>query len=161
MSEPNKSVEIPAELPVIPLRQFVVFPYMAIPLFLARDRTIQAVDDALAGERCVLLTAQVDPEIEDPEATGLYRHGTVAMVMRSMRLPDGRVKVLVQASRAEIEDFVDREGALWAAVRPLPADPEPAWSVEIEAVMRAVRSRVEELLALKNLPPEVLSVTST
>jgi ATP-dependent Lon protease len=161
MSEPNKSVEIPAELPVIPLRQFVVFPYMAIPLFLARERTIQAVDDALAGERCVLLTAQIDPEAEDPEATGLYRHGTVAMVMRSMRLPDGRVKVLVQGlARAEIEDFVDRDDALWAAVRPLPADPEPAWSVEIEAVMRAVRSRVEELLALKNLPPEVLSVTS-
>jgi hypothetical protein len=82
MTEPNKSVEIPTELPVVPLRQFVVFPYMAIPLFLARDRTIQAVDDALAGDRCVLLTAQVDPELEDPEATGLYRHGTVAMVMR-------------------------------------------------------------------------------
>ena len=159
MSEPNKSVEIPTELPVVPLRQFVVFPYMAIPLFLARDRTIQAVDDALAGERCVLLTAQVDPEIEDPEENGLYRHGTVAMVMRSMRLPDGRVKVLVQGlARAEIEDFIDRDSALWACVRPLPADCEPAWSVEIEAVMRAVRSRVEELLSLKNLPPEVLSV---
>ena len=161
MSEPNKSVEIPTELPVVPLRQFVVFPYMAIPLFLARDRTIQAVDDALAGDRCVLLTAQIDPELDDPEATGLYRHGTVAMVMRSMRLPDGRVKVLVQGlARAEIEDFIDRDSALWACVRPLPADCEPAWSVEIEAVMRAVRSRVEELLALKNLPPEVLSVIS-
>ncbi len=161
MSEPNKSVEIPAELPVVPLRQFVVFPYMAIPLFLTRDRTIQAVEDALAGERCVLLTAQIDPEVDDPEATGLYRHGTVAMVMRSMRLPDGRVKVLVQGiARAEIEDFVDHDSALWACVRPLPADREPAWSVEIEAVMRAVRSRVEELLSLKNLPPEVLSVIS-
>ena len=64
MTEPNKSVEIPTELPVVPLRQFVVFPYMAIPLFLARDRTIQAVDDALAGDRCVLLTAQIDPELE-------------------------------------------------------------------------------------------------
>ncbi len=161
MTEPNKSVEIPAELPVVPLRQFVVFPYMAIPLFLTRERTIQAVEDALAGDRCVLLTAQVDPEIDDPEATGLYRHGTVAMVMRSMRLPDGRVKVLVQGiARAEIEDFVDHESSLWACVRPLPADREPAWSVEIEAVMRAVRSRVEELLSLKNLPPEVLSVIS-
>jgi len=161
MTEPNKSVEIPSELPVIPLRQFVVFPYMAIPLFLTRDRTIQAVEDALAGDRCVLLTAQIDPEIDEPEATGLYRHGTVAMVMRSMRLPDGRVKVLVQGiARAEIEDFVNHDSALWACVRPLPADLEPAWSVEIEAVMRAVRSRVEELLSLKNLPPEVLSVVS-
>jgi ATP-dependent Lon protease len=161
MSEPTKNVDIPSELPVIPLRQFVVFPYMAIPLFLTRDRTIQAVEDALASDRCVLLTAQVDPEIDDPEATGLYRHGTVAMVMRSMRLPDGRVKVLVQGiARAEIEDFVDHDAALWACVRPLPADREPAWSVEIEAVMRAVRSRVEELLSLKNLPPEVLSVIS-
>src|SRR5512147_1539440 len=98
--------EIPAEVPVVPLRHFVVFPYMALPLFLARERTIQAVDDALAAGRCVLLTAQVDAEVEDPTPLDLYRFGTVAMVMRSMRLPDGRVKVLVQGlARVRVEEF--------------------------------------------------------
>ncbi|MCU0668524.1 MAG: LON peptidase substrate-binding domain-containing protein, partial [Myxococcota bacterium] len=160
MSDSTPRVDIPSELPVVPLRQFVVFPYMALPLFLARERTIQAVEDALAGNRCVLLAAQVDPETEDPGPLELYRTGTVAMVMRSMRLPDGRVKVLVQGlARVEVEEYEEREAATWSRVRPAPADCEPAWSVEIEAVMRAVRSRVEELLALKNLPPEVLAVT--
>ncbi|RIL06301.1 MAG: endopeptidase La [Proteobacteria bacterium] len=161
MNDSSPRVEIPCELPVLPLRQFVVFPYMALPLFLARDRSVQAVDDALATHRCVLLTAQVDPENEDPSALDLYRHGTVAMVMRSMRLPDGRVKVLVQGlARALVTEFEERDSATWARVEPAPADVEPHWSVEIEAVMRAVRSRVEELLALKNLPPEVLAVTA-
>jgi ATP-dependent Lon protease len=161
MSDSTLRVDIPSELPVVPLRQFVVFPYMALPLFLARERTIQAVEDALAGNRCVLLAAQVDPETEDPGPLELYRTGTVAMVMRSMRLPDGRVKVLVQGlARVEVDEYEERESATWSRVRPAPADLEPAWSVEIEAVMRAVRSRVEELLALKNLPPEVLAVTA-
>jgi len=161
MSETTVRPEIPGEVPVVPLRHFVVFPYMALPLFLARDRTIQAVDDALAAGRCVLLTAQVDAEVEDPTPLDLYRFGTVAMVMRSMRLPDGRVKVLVQGlARVRVEEFEERDTATWAQITPLAGDDEPAWSVEIEAVMRAVRSRVEELLALKNLPPEVLAVTS-
>ena len=161
MSDSTSHLDIPAEVPVVPLRQFVVFPYMALPLFLARERTIQAVEDALAGNHCVLLAAQVDPETEDPGPLELYRTGTVAMVMRSMRLPDGRVKVLVQGlARVEVDEYEEREAATWSRVHPAAADLEPAWSVEIEAVMRAVRSRVEELLALKNLPPEVLAVTA-
>ena len=161
MPEPEDRIELPDELPVVPLRQFVVFPYMALPLFLARDRSVQAVDDALAGDRCVLLVAQRDADLEDPDPDDLHTFGTVAMVMRSMRLPDGRVKALVQGlARAEVESFseTDASFAIRARVRPVDADREPAWSVEIEAVMRAVRSRVEELLALKNLPPEVLAV---
>jgi ATP-dependent Lon protease len=156
-------VEVPDELPVIPLRHFVVFPYMALPLFLARDRSVRAVEDALAAERCVLLVAQRDPDLEEPDPDDLHVFGTVAMVMRSMRLPDGRVKALVQGlSRAAVDCYAetDESFAMRARVRPVGADREPHWSVEIEAVMRAVRSRVEELLALKNLPPEVLAVAS-
>jgi ATP-dependent Lon protease len=159
MSESIPSAELPEELPVVPLREFVVFPYMAIPLFLARERSIAAVEDALAAERCVLLVAQRDPEVEEPEPEDLHRIGTVAMVMRSMRVPDGRFKVLVQGlARAEVESIGDKRGAMRAVVRALP-EQEPPWSVETEAAIRAVRSRVEELLSLKNLPPEVLSVT--
>ncbi len=153
--------EIPEELPVLPLREFVVFPYMVLPLFVARERSIAAVEDALAGDRLVLLTAQRDPEVEDPAGDDLHGVGTVAMVMRILRLPDGRVKVLVQGlCKANIESFVESEPGQWACVTRLPADEDAEWCVEAEALMRAVRGRVEELLPLKNLPPEVLSITA-
>ncbi len=153
--------EIPEEMPVLPLRELVVFPYMVFPLFVARERSIAAVEDALAGDRLVLLTAQRNPEAEDPEPDGLYCVGTVAMVMRILRLPDGRVKALVQGlCKARIDAFVENDPATWASVSPLPADHEADWCVEAEALMRAVRTRVEELLPLKNLPPEVLSITA-
>jgi ATP-dependent Lon protease len=153
--------EIPEELPVLPLRELVVFPYMVFPLFVARERSIAAVEDALAGERLVLLTAQRNPTVENPEPDDLYGVGTVAMVMRILRLPDGRVKALIQGlCKARIESFVENEPATWASVSTLPADHEAEWCVEAEALMRAVRNRVEELLPLKNLPPEVLSITA-
>jgi ATP-dependent Lon protease len=153
--------QLPQELPVLPLREFVVFPYMVLPLFLTRERSVAAVEDALAADRLLLLAAQRNPEVEDPEADDLHPVGTVAMVMRILRLPDGRVKALVQGlAKARIEAFVDDEPALWARVSAVPADPEQAWCVEGEALMRAVRSRVEELLPAKNLPPEVLSITA-
>jgi len=153
--------EVPEELPVLPLREFVVFPYMVLPLFVARERSVAALEDALAGDRLLLLTAQRNAELEEPEADDLHRVGTVAMVMRILRLPDGRVKALVQGlCKARIEHFVENEPALWAAVSSMPADADSEWCVEAEALMRTVRSRVEELLPLKNLPPEVLSITA-
>jgi ATP-dependent Lon protease len=153
--------EIPEELPVLPLREFVVFPYMVLPLFVGRERSVAALEDALAGERLLLLAAQRNAEVEDAAPDDLYRVGTVAMVMRILRLPDGRVKALVQGlCKARIESFVENESALWAAVEPLPADVESEWCVEAEALMRTVRARVEELLPLKNLPPEILSITA-
>ncbi len=153
--------QMPEEMPVLPLREFVVFPYMVLPLFLTRERSVAAVEDALAADRLLLLAAQRNPEIEDPDADDLHQVGTVAMVMRILRLPDGRVKVLVQGlAKARIETFVENEPALWAQVSAVPADPDAAWCVESEALMRAVRGRVEELLPLKNLPPEVLSITT-
>jgi len=153
--------EIPEEMPVLPLREFVVFPYMVLPLFVARERSIAALEDALAGDRLLLLTAQRNPEVEEPDPDDLHRVGTVAMVMRILRMPDGRVKALIQGlAKARIESFVENEPAVWAQVRALPGDEEGEWCVEAEALMRTVRSRVEELLPLKNLPPEVLSITA-
>jgi ATP-dependent Lon protease len=161
MAADDMEFEIPEEMPVLPLRELVVFPYMVFPLFVARERSIAAIEDALAGDRLVLLTAQRNPEVENPEPDDLYGVGTVAMVMRILRLPDSRVKALVQGlCKARIESFVENEPATWASVSTLPADHEADWCVESEALIRAVRSRVEELLPLKNLPPEVLSVTT-
>jgi len=116
------------ELPILPVREFVLFPYMVLPLFVARESSIAAIQDALAGDRLVLLVAQRDPETETPCSEDLYSLGTVAMVMRSMRMPDGRLKVMVQGlSKARIEAFVDKESSNWARVTTLPTDDGDEW----------------------------------
>jgi ATP-dependent Lon protease len=161
MEDAPSAFSIPEELPVVPLREMVVFPYMVLPLFVVRERSIAAIEEAMAGDRLLFLVAQRDAEIEDPEPDDLYRVGTVVMIMRILRMSDGRVKVLVQGlAKAAIESFVDTATATWVRANPVAADPEAEWSVETEALIRTVRSRVEELLPLKNLPPEVLSVTA-
>ena len=146
---------------MLPLRELVVFPYMVLPIFVARERSIAAVEDALAGDRLLLLVTQRDGSLEEPSPDDLHAVGTVAMVMRILRLPDGRVKTLVQGlARARVDRFQEQDPALWVRATPVPADVQTEWSVEAEALMRTVRARVEELLPLKNLPPEVLSVTA-
>ncbi|HPG24183.1 MAG: endopeptidase La [Spirochaetaceae bacterium] len=153
----------PEELPVLALREFVVFPYMVLPLFVSRERSIAAIDEAMDADRLVLLVAQRDPETEDPDPDQLYRVGTVAMVMRTQHLADGRLKVLVQGlGKVRVDSVIDRHDGLWVRTSPMDGDEEGAeeWTVEGEALTRAVRARVEELLPLKNLPPEVLAITT-
>ncbi len=155
--------QLPEQLPVLALREFVVFPYMVLPLFIARERSIAAIEDALAADRLVLLVAQRNSETDDPDPDDLYRVGTVAMVMRSMRLPDGRLKVLVQGlGKARIDSVIENAESTWVRATSLEVEDESAehWTVEGEALTRTVRARVEELLPLKNLPPEVLAITT-
>lgn len=153
---------IPDELPVLPLREMVVFPHMALPLVVAREASKAAVEDALAADRLLLLVTQRDPDEVEPDPDDLYRVGTVVNVTGTSRLPDGRIKILVQGvAKARIESVIDQEGTLWVRSVALFDDENgEEWSVESEALMRCVRSHVEQLLPLKNLPPEVLSVTS-
>ncbi|MBW2498187.1 MAG: endopeptidase La [Deltaproteobacteria bacterium] len=154
---------LPEELPVVALRDFVVFPYMVLPLFVSRERSVSAVEDAMSGDRLVLLVAQRNVDSEDPDSDDLYQTGTVAMVLRSVRLPDGRLKVLVQGlGKARIDSVIEQRESLWVRTTALEREGDEVgeWTVEGEALIRAVRARVEELLPLKNLPPEVLAITS-
>jgi len=164
MDDSATTFAIPDELPVLPLRDMVVFPYMVLPLFVARERSIAAIEDALAGDRLLLVVAQRDGSVDAPEADDLYRMGTVVMVMRILRMSDGRVKVLVQGiAKATIDSFVEHETSTWVRLTPKAEDEEEEeadWCVESEALVRTVRGHVEELLPLKNLPPEVLSITA-
>ena len=161
MDDSSTSFAIPDELPVLPLRDMVVFPYMVLPLFVARERSIAAIEDALAGDRLLMVVAQRDGSIDAPEPDDLFQVGTVVMVMRILRMADGRVKVLVQGmAKAPIDSFVDHETSTWVRLTPKPEDDDAKWCVEAEALVRAVRGHVEELLPLKNLPPEVLSITA-
>ncbi len=155
--------QLPDEYPVLALREFVVFPYMVLPLFISRERSIAAVDEAMEGNRLVLLVAQRNPETVEPDPDDLYQVGTIAMVLRSMRMADGRLKILVQGlGKARIDSVIERSDSTWVRATSLESEDEAAddWTIEGEALTRAVRTRVEELLPLKNLPPEVLSITT-
>jgi ATP-dependent Lon protease len=154
---------LPEELPVLALREFVVFPYMVLPLFVARPQSIAAVEEAFGDDRLILLVAQRNPETVDPDPDDLHRIGTVAMVMRKLKMPDGRLKVMVQGlGKARIESVIEHGSCTRVRVTPFDSAEENGedWTVEGEALTRAVRARVEELLPLKNLPPEVLSITT-
>jgi len=132
---------------------------MALPLIVARERSISAVEDALAGDQMILLVAQRDSEVFDPQPEQLYDVGTVAVVTSRSTLSDGRLKVLIQGvAKARIVPGSTQGHRV--RVEEISVDDDAEWTVEGEALVRAVRSRVEQLLPLKSLPPEVLSVTS-
>src|SRR5947208_10065627 len=94
-STPEDQLKIPDILPVLPLPDVVVFPYMIVPLFVNRDRSAKAVDQALAENRMILLVSQKDPNVDDPKGADLHTFGTVSVIMRMLKLPDGRVRILV------------------------------------------------------------------
>ena len=135
---------------------------MILPLFVGRDISINAIEAALEGDRLLALVTQRDPEKEDPIPEDLFAVGTVGMIMRMLRLPDGRLKVLVQGlSKIRIENYLHVEPHMAVEISEMGQPAEPEWTVEVEALVRGVREKLEELLPLKHLPPEILSVTET
>ena len=158
---PDKSFTIPDSLPLLPIRDAVVFPSMILPLFVGRDVSVQAIETALEGDRLLALATQRDPEIEDPGPDDLYSVGTVGMIMRLMRLPDDRLKVLVQGlSKIKIVNFLRTEPLIEVEVEELPVEEAPEWTVEVEALLRSVSEKIATLLPLRHLPPELLSITA-
>lgn len=155
--------EFPAELPVLPVRDIVVFNYMILPLFVGREKSIQAVDAALNGSRYMMITTQKDEGTEDPSPEDLHTTGTVVMIMRMLKMPDGRLKVLVQGvSRAKVERFTSTDPYLMAEVNGLEEIEVEDVSVETEAMMRAVREQSEEILSLRGVATsEIMSVLNT
>lgn len=148
-------------LPVLPLRDVVVYPHMVIPLFVGRDKSMRALERAMEGERQILLVAQKSPDIDDPEISDLHQVGTLAGVLQLLKLPDGTVKVLVEGqSRVAIEDFKDSDGMLTARSRLI----EPAYNAkerELDVVSRTLISLFEQLVKQsRKLPPEVLASLS-
>src|SRR3954468_24881414 len=102
----QQHVTIPDVLPVLPVPDVVMFPYMIVPLFVNRDKSAKAVDQALAENRMIMLVAQKNANVDDPKAADLHDFGTVSTIMRMLKMPDGRVRILVQGfSRAKIEFF--------------------------------------------------------
>ena len=117
----SAQVAIPDILPVLPLKDVVLFPYVIVPLSVSREKSIAAVDAALAEQRVLLLVAQRDASVEEPTAADLYTIGTAAAVMRMLKLPDGRIRLLVQGlSRVKIESILADSPSLRAKVTRIP-----------------------------------------
>jgi len=156
----DPQMNIPPELPVLPLRDIVIYPFMIVPLFVSRDRSIKAVDEALSQNRMILLVSQKDLDKEEPTQEDLYKVGTVAVIMRMLKLPDGRIRILIQGlSRARVESVVTGNDFVEASIVPIPEPLPPINSLEVEALVRNVRSLMERAGNLgKNISPEVLAI---
>jgi ATP-dependent Lon protease len=152
--------EIPDELPLMPVRDIVIFPYMTLPLFVGREASIAAVDEALSRDRYIFLSTQRDPAMEEPGVEDLYRTGTVAMIMRMLKLPDGRLKILIQGVvKARIREFLQSKPSVRVRIERIVEPPFKEGSLETEALMRSCREKIEKILSLKNMPVEILMVT--
>jgi ATP-dependent Lon protease len=158
-----EKVVIPDILPVLPLKDVVLFPYVIVPLSVSREKSISAVDAALAEQRVLLLVAQRDSSIEEPKPEDLYAIGTAAAVMRMLKLPDGRIRLLVQGlARVRIDSFLAEAPSLRAKVTRI-AEPEETTprSEEIEALTRSVKEALEKTVTLgKSISPEVMVVAA-
>ncbi|CAO0824096.1 Lon protease [Desulfarculales bacterium] len=151
-SEELEEAPLPETMPLLPVRDVVVFPYMILPLFVARDNSIAAVDAAMARDQLVFLAAQRDQNVEHPAAEDLYEIGSVGMIMRQLKLPDGRLKVLVQGlTRARISFWKRHKPFLEVGIEPLDEREEAEITVEVEALMRSVREASEKILSLRGL----------
>ena len=145
------------ELPLLPLRDVVVYPHMVIPLFVGREKSIEALEAAMSGEKQILLLAQKNPADDDPGEDALYRVGTVATVLQLLKLPDGTVKVLVEGEqRGSVEQFLEIDGHVRAEVQLI--DEIDAPDRESEVFVRTLLGQFEQYVQLgKKVPAEVLS----
>src|SRR5215470_5333068 len=161
-SPEQQQVSIPDILPVLPLPDTVVFPYMIVPLFVNRDRSAKAVDQALSENRMILLVSQKDPNVDDPKTADLHDFGTVSVIMRMLKLPDGRVRILVQGfSRAKVEYFDESKPYTTAKVEPKTEPQVTADSPELEAIIRNVKSSLEKMVSLgKNISADLVAIAT-
>ncbi|MEK7312876.1 MAG: endopeptidase La [Deltaproteobacteria bacterium] len=156
----EEQIVIPEILPLLPVRDVVIFPFMIVPLFVGRDKSVNAVDAALMKDRLVFLTTQKDITREDPEPEDIYNFGTVGMIMRMLKLPDGRVKILVQGlSRAKIQNYLQTNPFYTVDTIKIKETPVENPPLEVEALMRNVRELLEKLASVgKVIFPEIMMV---
>jgi ATP-dependent Lon protease len=148
-----QDADIPEELPMMAVRDVVVFNYMILPLFVGRPNSVSAVNEAMGGSKMLMLVTQKDISSDKPEPDDLYEVGMVVQIMRSLKLPDGRLKVLVQAlAKAKITDYKQKEPHFRVGISLVEEDePSTEITVEIEALMRLVREQTEKIMSLRGI----------
>ncbi len=150
----------PIELPLLPLRDVVVFPHMVIPLFVGRPKSIKALESAMEAGKSIMLVAQKSAAKDEPSADDIYEIGCVASILQMLKLPDGTVKVLVEGAQRARITRIDDQGAHFSCEL-VPIDPDRGQSAEIEALRRAIVSQFDQYVKLnKKIPPEILTSLS-
>ena len=158
----GEQIKIPENLPMLPVRDIVIFPFMILPLFVGRDSSIKAVEEALArNDRLIFLSSQKNTSDEFPAPDSIYNVGTIAMIMRMRKLPDGRIKILAQGlTKAQIKDYTQNEPFYRVNLEKIDEVTlsEPS-QVEAEALTRSVRENLERVISLgKVMSPDILMV---
>ncbi|MCW5220102.1 endopeptidase La [Verminephrobacter aporrectodeae subsp. tuberculatae] len=154
---------ISIDLPLLPLRDVVVFPHMVIPLFVGRPKSIKALEMAMVAERRIMLVAQKTAAKDEPSVSDMFDVGCVSTILQMLKLPDGTVKVLVEGQqRAQVACIGDAETHFVATVTPVEATPDASKPSEIEALRRAVMQQFDQYVKLnKKIPPEILTSISS
>lgn len=160
MSFDDKLVEIPQTLPMLPVRDIVVFPYMIIPLFVGRDASIRSVEEALSKNRMIFLASQKDISEENPSPDNIYTTGTVAMIMRMRKLSDGRIKILIQGvAKGRVKNFTKTSPSFEVAVEKIEDIPSTKTVAENDTLIRTAKEHIERIIALgRPLSPDILLV---
>jgi len=158
-----ETVKIPEVLPLLPVRDMVMYPSVTLPLFLGREMSINAVEKALSQDRLILVAAQKDLTDEDPLPTRIHSVGVVSQIMRMLRLPDGRIKILVQGlKRARIERYEQERPTYLVRASAIEEPIITEITLEIEALMRYVKEEMEKVVSMgRMVPPDVLLVLDT
>lgn len=150
MEDSEDAIDIPTELPLLPVRDIVVFVNMVLPLFVGRDKSVRAIDAAMAKDRLILLVTQKDSTTENPEPDEIYSVGTVGVVLRMLKLPDGRAKLLVQGlAKARIIEYLDTKPYYQVRIEKIVEESTPEITVETEALMRNVYELGEKILDVR------------
>ena len=155
------SIDFKEKLPLLPIRDLVVYPFMILPLFVGRESSIKAVEESLNNsDRLILLSSQKDISAETPSPSEIFELGTVAMIMRMRKLPDGRIKILIQGlSKAKITSFDQTEPFFQVKVEKVENLEASESKTTIEALMRSVRENLEKVISIgKVLSPDILMV---
>jgi len=167
MSEPTErepqdlqNVETPEQLPLLPVRDIVVFPYMVLPLFVGREMSIKAIEAALAGNRMIFLATQKALYVENPKPEDIHKVGTIGIIMRMLKLPDERIKILVQGTaKGKVLEYIQTDPYYSVRIAKIVEAKPPAAPLEAEAVMRTVKEQIERIISLgKVLMPDVMVV---
>ncbi len=154
----ERDIEIPTSLPILPVRDIVIFPYMILPLFVGRDVSIKAIDQAVSTNKMILLVTQRDVNIEMPSAEDLYKVGTVGTILRVLKIPDGRLKVLVQGiTKARVIKYTQTAPFYIGDIEKIVDEKASDVTIEVEALMRSVKEQMDKSVALgKSLMPDIM-----
>ena len=159
MEQFEQEINIPEELPLLPVRDIVVFPYMVLPLYVGREQSVSAVNEALNEDRLIFLACQKDPAVEDPEKDDICTVGTVAVILRMLKMPDNRVKLLIQGiKRAKIESYVESDQGFRVKISQI-IDETNAENIDNQALVRHSKELLSKAVSLgKPMLPDLLAV---